>query len=92
MMSVNQTLPDDEFVWPFSMPNILPDENDIPLIKVDDQSEIRYRENLAGKYGRKKQMISGVHFNFSFTLNFLKKSASMFKTMTSWMSGATICI
>ena len=70
---VNRTIAEDEFVWPFSMANILPEEEDIPLIKVDDYREIRYREKLAEKYGRKKQMISGVHYNFSFTPEFLEK-------------------
>ncbi|MFO8070159.1 MAG: bifunctional glutamate--cysteine ligase GshA/glutathione synthetase GshB [Alkalibacterium sp.] len=70
---VNRTLPEDEFVWPFSMPNVLPKEEDIPLIKVEDSSEIKYRENLAEKYGKKKQMISGVHFNFSFDPVLLEK-------------------
>ena len=32
-----------------------------------------YREELAKKYGVKKQMISGVHFNFSFSDNFNTK-------------------
>ncbi|SFB85895.1 glutamate-cysteine ligase /glutathione synthase [Alkalibacterium subtropicum] len=70
---VNRTIPKDEFVWPFSMPNILPAEADIPLIKVDDYREVRYREKLSEKYGKKKQMISGVHYNFSFTPEFLDK-------------------
>lgn len=70
---VNRTMQEDEFVWPFSMANILPAEEDIPLIKVDDYREIRYREKLAEKYGKKKQMISGVHYNFSFTPEFLEK-------------------
>lgn len=69
---VNRTLENDEFVWPFSMPNRLPEEKDIPIIKVSDEREIEYRKQLAMKYGKKKQMISGVHFNFSFTEDFLE--------------------
>ena len=33
----------------------------------------QFNEELAKKYGVKKQMISGVHFNFSFSDNFLRK-------------------
>ncbi len=70
---VNRTLTDDEIVWPFSMPNILPEEENIPLIKVDDSGEIEYREKLAEKYGKKKQMISGVHYNFSFDASLMEQ-------------------
>ncbi|MCC5895056.1 MAG: bifunctional glutamate--cysteine ligase GshA/glutathione synthetase GshB [Alkalibacterium sp.] len=72
---VNRTLDKDEFVWPFSMPNRLPKEEAIPIIDVSDKSEIEYREQLASKYGKKKQMISGVHFNFSFTEEFIEALA-----------------
>lgn len=68
---VNRTIEPDEIVWPFSMPCILPAEKDIPIIKVSDQGEIEYRKQLAAKYGKKKQMISGVHFNFSFSETFI---------------------
>lgn len=70
---VNKTIPEDEFLWPFSMANVLPEEADIPIIKVKEQSEIDYRKKLAEKYGKKKQMISGVHYNFSFTAEFIDK-------------------
>lgn len=69
-----RTLPEDEFVWPYSMPAILPlDDSLIPLVKVKDQKEVEYREMLAEKYGRKKQMISGIHYNFMFSPNFLTR-------------------
>lgn len=77
---VNRTIAEDEFLWPFSMPNILPDEKDIPIIKVDDSSEIEYRQRLADKYGKKKQMISGVHFNFSFSEAFISEMGKDMKT------------
>lgn len=70
---------DDELLWPQSLPPILPAEEDIPIanyetdaIRVQDNANL-YREYLANKYGRKKQMISGIHFNFSFKDSFLKK-------------------
>ena len=72
---VNASLPDDEYLWFQSIPCILPYWDRIPIAQysedgVDNQ---KYREDLAKKYGVKKQMISGVHFNFSFSDNFLKK-------------------
>lgn len=84
---VNRTIDPKEFVWPFSMPSRLPDEKNIPIIKVEDRKEIEYREQLAEKYGKKKQMISGVHYNFSFSSDFMDALASIAETpekLTSW--------
>lgn len=79
---VNASLPDDEYLWFQSIPCILPYWDRIPIAQysedgVDNQ---KYREDLAKKYGVKKQMISGVHFNFSFSDNFLKKLYSLEKS------------
>ncbi|WP_042349408.1 bifunctional glutamate--cysteine ligase GshA/glutathione synthetase GshB [Bacillus massiliigorillae] len=56
---------DDEYIWPQSMPAITPDEKDIPLASFSQTTDQRYREYLLGKYGGKKQLISGIHINFS---------------------------
>lgn len=58
---------DDEYLWPQSIPPILPNENLIPIAKYANggRKENEYREKLALKYGRKKQAISGIHFNIS---------------------------
>lgn len=66
-----RALPEDEYLWPNSMPNILPKENDIPIIRYNDPDAVAYREILAERYGKKKQTISGIHFNFSFSEEFL---------------------
>lgn len=66
----HRSLLEDEYIWPFSMPSIMPEEKKIPIIDVEDKKEIIYREKLADKYGKRKQMISGIHFNFSFTPEF----------------------
>ncbi len=59
-----------EYLWPLSMPPRLPEENLIPIAKFDDSPGGRekelYRMGLATRYGRKMQMISGIHYNFSF--------------------------
>lgn len=73
----HRNLLEDEFIWPFSMPNILPDEETIPIIDVEDKKEIQYREKLAEKYGKRKQMISGIHFNFSFAPDFTEKMSQL---------------
>ncbi len=68
-----RTIKDEEYIWPFSMPAVLPDTEQIPIIRVKDQNEIAYREKLAVKYGKKKQLISGVHYNFAFSEDFISK-------------------
>jgi len=64
----------DEYLWSQSVPPILPSEELIPLGKFPQNKELeKYREKLALKYGRKKQLLSGIHFNFSFDDEFLKE-------------------
>ncbi|RAP53563.1 MAG: glutamate--cysteine ligase [Methanosphaera sp. rholeuAM130] len=72
---VNTSLPEDEYLWSQSIPCILPSQDQIPIAQYsgDGKSSQKYREGLAKKYGVKKQMISGVHFNFSFSNDLLRK-------------------
>ena len=76
---VNASLPEDEYLWFQSIPCILPYWDQIPIAQYseDGQSSQKYREDLAKKYGVKKQMISGVHFNFSFSDELLNKLYAM---------------
>ena len=72
---VNYALDEDEYLWFQSIPCILPYWDRIPIAQYSGEGESsqKYREELAKKYGVKKQMISGVHFNFSFSDEFLNK-------------------
>lgn len=65
----------DEYLWPQSMPCSIKDEKDIPVAVYDqiNKEAQEYRERLVTKYGAKKQLISGIHFNFSFKDQTLKK-------------------
>jgi len=60
-----------ELLWPLSMPPRLPDEEQIPIARFSDSKEGRdkevYRNGLVLRYGKKMQMISGIHYNFSFS-------------------------
>ncbi|WP_124059218.1 bifunctional glutamate--cysteine ligase GshA/glutathione synthetase GshB [Vaginisenegalia massiliensis] len=62
---VGSTVSDQgELLWPFSMPLHLP--QDIETMKVaqlEKESERAYREQLAQNYGKKVQLISGIHYN-----------------------------
>ena len=57
---VNASLPHDEYLWFQSIPCILPYWDQIPIAQYSDEgaSSQKYREDLAKKYGVKKQMIS----------------------------------
>lgn len=61
----------DEFLWPFSMPPILPEHKQIPLAGFGTSAEGNkknvYREGLKRRYGGAVQTISGIHYNFSLT-------------------------
>ena len=60
----------DELLWPLSMPPKLPTEDVIPIAMFSDTNYGKdmqiYRKGLALRYGKKMQMISGIHYNFSF--------------------------
>ncbi|GCD13095.1 bifunctional glutamate--cysteine ligase GshA/glutathione synthetase GshB [Clostridium tagluense] len=62
-----RSMGDNEMLWPLSMPPQLPEkEEDIVIAKLKNFKNVRYRQSLSNSYGRRKQMISGVHFNFEF--------------------------
>ncbi|MHA0857261.1 bifunctional glutamate--cysteine ligase GshA/glutathione synthetase GshB [Paenibacillus sp. CMAA1364] len=63
----------DEYLWPSSNPPKLPEDHEIPIAKMNDPIEDNYRSELADKYGRKRQLLSGIHYNFSFDEGFLRK-------------------
>ncbi len=63
----------DEVLWPYSLPPRLPaDDNLIKEAQFIDPEITEYREYLAHKYGKRKQLLSGVHFNFSFSDKFME--------------------
>ena len=58
----------DEYLWPYSLPPILPQDDNLIKAAYFTQPEItQYREYLARKYGKRKQLLSGIHYNFSFS-------------------------
>lgn len=67
-----RSLPEDELIWPMSMPVELPDEDQISVAQFDNQKDVEYRLHLAEKYGKKKQMVCGIHYNFELSPHFLK--------------------
>jgi len=62
-------LPENEYLWPSSMPCLLSDDEDIPIAQYGTSNvgmmKTIYRRGLGHRYGRKMQTIAGIHFNFS---------------------------
>jgi len=69
-----QTQLGDEKLWPLSMPCYIADQDAIPLAQYGSSNNGRmktlYRQGLKHRYGSLMQVISGVHFNFSFPDSF----------------------
>ena len=64
-----QQLPDNETIWPASMPAILQDDDHIPIARYGHSNTGRtksvYRQGLANRYGKAMQTIAGIHYNVS---------------------------
>lgn len=69
-----QTKLGDDKLWPMSMPCYVNQEDDIQLAQYGSSNSGKmktlYREGLKRRYGSLMQIISGVHFNFSFPDSF----------------------
>ena len=65
-----------ERFWPASMPCILRGHTNIPIAQYGSSNlgimKTVYRRGLANRYGSVMQAISGIHFNYSFSLDFLQ--------------------
>ena len=55
-----------EYLWNYSMPPSIDNEEEIKMADLS-KKEVEYREYLSKVYGKRKQVISGVHYNFSFS-------------------------
>lgn len=70
-IAIEEAAEKGEYIWPCSLPPALPEEGAIQIACYDDSAQGRaarsYRESLAARYGMRKQLYSGVHFNFSFS-------------------------
>lgn len=64
-----------EYLWPFSNPPYIRNENDVPVAIFEGgrASKTEYREYLSDRYGRYKMTFSGIHFNYSFSEALLQR-------------------
>ncbi len=67
---------DGELLWPMSMPCFVEDDDKIPLAQFGKSNigkmKTVYRQGLKNRYGSMMQVISGIHFNFSFPKSFFQ--------------------
>ena len=80
---VLRTLPEDEFIFPMSMPAGLPPEKDIKVAQLDNPEDVAYREHLVESYGAYKQMVSGIHYNFQLAPEFID---ALFQAQSEYQS------
>ena len=64
-----RSLPEREYLWLFSNPPYIRNEDDIPIAVFEGvkSSKSAYRKYLSDKYGRYRMTFSGIHVNFSFS-------------------------
>lgn len=72
-------LPEREYLWPFSNPPYIRDEDDVPVARFEGgrASKTEYREYLSDRYGRYKMTFSGIHFNYSFSEALLRRDFAL---------------
>ena len=67
---------DNELLWPCSMPCPIASDEEIPIgnYGTSNQGMMKtiYRRGLSNRYGSLMQAIAGIHYNFSFSDNFLE--------------------
>ena len=80
---VLRSLPDDEYIFPLSMPAGLPPAEKIKVAQLDDPADVAYREHLVKSYGTYKQMVSGIHYNFQLNADLIQ---TLFKAQSEYQS------
>ncbi len=78
-----RALPKPEYLWPFSNPPYIVNEEDIPIAKYQGAQHYKqeYREYLSERYGRYKMTFSGIHFNYSFADELLRYNHHYYEEM-----------
>lgn len=72
-------LPEREYLWPFSNPPYIRNEEDIPIAHFEgkEAEKTEYREYLSNRYGRYKMTFSGIHVNYSFDEELLRRDFAL---------------
>ncbi|MFZ7203455.1 bifunctional glutamate--cysteine ligase GshA/glutathione synthetase GshB [Avibacterium avium] len=80
---VLRSIPEDEYLFPLSMPAGLPPEDQIQVAQLDNVEDVAYREHLVKSYGKNKQMVSGIHYNFQLDPELVQ---TLFKAQSEYQS------
>ncbi|MBQ3281625.1 MAG: hypothetical protein IJH41_04385 [Eubacterium sp.] len=74
-----RALPEPEYLWLFSNPPYIKCEEDIPIAIFTGENawKTEYRKHLSCVYGRYKMTFSGIHVNFSFSEELLRREAEL---------------
>lgn len=74
-----KSLPQREYLWPFSNPPYIRNESDIPIARFfgEQAEKTEYREYLSDRYGRYKMAFSGIHVNYSFDETLLREDFAL---------------
>ncbi|WP_044470605.1 bifunctional glutamate--cysteine ligase GshA/glutathione synthetase GshB [Mannheimia massilioguelmaensis] len=80
---VLRTLPEDEYIFPMSMPAGLPPADKIKVAQLENPADVAYREHLVNSYGKAKQMVSGIHYNFQLDPKLVE---TLFKNQNTYKS------
>lgn len=81
-------LGNEQLLWPLSMPSNLPRPKDVMTAKfgssIQGQIKELYRTGLGYRYGKIMQLICGIHFNFSFSKEFLQAYFVSIENNNQW--------
>ncbi|WP_032091860.1 bifunctional glutamate--cysteine ligase GshA/glutathione synthetase GshB [Necropsobacter rosorum] len=80
---VLRSLPENEYIFPLSMPAGLPPAAQIKVAQLDNADDVAYREHLVQSYGKNKQMVSGIHYNFQLAPDLIR---ALFKAQHDYQS------
>jgi len=75
---------DDELIWPFSSPGLLPDDvSSIKIAQLENEKEYNYRAYLAEVYGKPVQLLCGIHYNFQINPTLIEEKTTEFNSNLS---------
>jgi glutamate--cysteine ligase len=84
VVTLNNLESGQEILWPFSNPPYVKGENDIPIASYSGSLKGKeiYRKYLASKYGKRKMLYSGIHFNYSYSHEMIEEGYKSSNTVS----------
>jgi glutamate--cysteine ligase len=83
-----------ELLWPMSMPCFVDDAEKIKLAQYGESNigkmKTTYRQGLKNRYGSMMQVISGIHFNFSFSQQFWQVQHTLHEKISQNIDNKTL--